>query len=50
MKETKDFQLKMRVTKSEREQILEYCEIHKITISDLLRNAVRKILWAKQEN
>lgn len=44
MKETKEFQLKMRVTKSEREQIVEYCENHKMTISDLLRISVRKFL------
>lgn len=44
MKETKDFQLKMRVTKSEKEQIAAYCEKYKMTVSDLLRISVRKFL------
>ena len=42
--ETKDFQLKMRVTKSEKEQILNYCEKHNLNISEFLRLATIKQL------
>lgn len=44
IEETKDFQLKMRVTKSEKEQILTYCENRNMTISDFLRVAANKLL------
>jgi antitoxin component of RelBE/YafQ-DinJ toxin-antitoxin module len=42
-KETKNFQLKVRVTNSEKEEINNYCEEHNITISDFLRVAIGKM-------
>lgn len=44
MREIKEFQLKVRVTSSEKDKICEYCEAHKMTISDFLRVAANKIL------
>lgn len=44
MKEVKDFQIKVRITKSEKEQISDYCEKHMMTISDLLRLSLEKFL------
>lgn len=44
MKEIKDIQLKVRVTSREKEEIQEYCEAHKMTISDFLRVAANNLL------
>ena len=44
MKEIKQFQLKVRVTNSEKDEIQKYCEEHNLTISDFLRVAANKIL------
>lgn len=44
MKEIKQFQLKVRVTSSEKDKIQKYCEEHNLTISDFLRVAANKIL------
>lgn len=47
-KEVKQFQLKVRVTNSEKEKICAYCEEHNLSISDFLRVAANKLL--KEEN
>lgn len=44
MKEIKEFQLKVRVTSSEKELIQQYCEEHNLTISDFLRVAANKMM------
>ena len=41
-KEIKDCFIKVRITKSEREQIDAYCEKHDLTISELVRLALEK--------
>lgn len=43
-KETKDCQLKFRVTKSEKDRILAYCEKYGITLSEFLRDAYSRII------
>lgn len=48
-KETKDCQLKFRVTKSEKDRILAYCEKLGISLSDFLRDAYSRII-NKEEN
>lgn len=48
MKENKEFQLKVRVTSSEKEKINVYCENHNLSISDFLRIAANKLL--KEDN
>lgn len=40
MFENKDIQIKVRVTPTEKEQIMEYCEKHQLTISQFLREAI----------
>lgn len=44
MKENKDIQIKVRVTKSEKELIEEYCELNELTVSNFLRLAIKEIL------
>lgn len=44
MKETKEFQLKVRVSKREKEKILAYCEKHDLSISDFLRLSIESKL------
>lgn len=43
-KETKEFQLKVRVTSSEKDTIQGYCERHNMSISGFLRVAANKLL------
>lgn len=40
MKENKDYQVKVRITKREKEKINAYCEKHSLTISEFIRIAV----------
>ena len=47
MKETKEFQLKVRVSKSEKEKILAYCEKHSLSVSDFLRLSIENKLEVK---
>ena len=49
MKEVKDCQVKVRITTREKEQILEYCEKHNMTVSEFIRFACFKI-FQKEEN
>lgn len=44
MFENKDIQLKFRVTPTEKEKIMEYCELHDLTISEFLRLATAELL------
>lgn len=48
MKEVKDQIIKVRITKSEKEQVSAYCEKHDTTISELLRQALEKCF--REEN
>ena len=48
-KETKDCQLKFRVTKSEKDRILAYCEKLGISLSDFLRDAYSRIINKEEE-
>jgi hypothetical protein len=43
-KETKEFQLKVRVSNSEKDVIQGYCERHNMTISGFLRVAANRLL------
>lgn len=42
MKEIKDQIVKVRLTKSEKDKIITYCEKHDISISELLRQSLEK--------
>ena len=48
MKENKEYQIKARITKSEKERITAVCEKYKITISQFVRLAIEKILIQKE--
>lgn len=43
MKETKDYQIKCRLTQKEKERVFEYCERHDITLSEFIRMACDRI-------
>lgn len=42
--EARTWQLKCRFTPTEKEKIFKYCEEHNITISDLVRISLEKVL------
>ena len=48
-KDLKDIQIKVRVSKSEKEQIDAYCEAHDLTVSEFLRIAYQELLNGKKE-
>ena len=43
MKEIKDWQMKCRLTQTEKQKVLDYCEKHDMTISEFIRQACNKI-------
>lgn len=45
MKQTKDEQLKFRVTAEFKEKVVEYCEKHNMTISEFLRFVCESIIY-----
>lgn len=47
MKERKDCQLKVRLTKTEKERVMAYCEKYDMTVSDFIRKAVDSYLREK---
>lgn len=49
MKENKDIQIKVRVSKSEKALIDEYCGKRSITISEFLRIAMNKCLQEEKK-
>ena len=42
-KENKDWQMKCRLTQTEKQRVLDYCEKHGMTISEFVRFACNKI-------
>lgn len=44
MKENRNYQLKVRLTNSEKEKLVEYAAAHNITISDLVRAAIIRFM------
>lgn len=44
MKEVKDIQIKVRITPTEKEKIMKYCETSDLTISQFLRMAINEVL------
>lgn len=49
MKEVKDIQIKVRITPTEKEEIMEYCEASDLTISQFLRMAINEVLNRKED-
>lgn len=50
MKEVKDYQMKCRLTQTEKERVLEYCEKHNMSISDFVRYACERIFYYEEKN
>ena len=44
MKENRDYQLKVRLTNSEKEKLVEYAAAHEMKISELVRWALKNII------
>lgn len=44
MKDTKDIQIKVRVTETEKERIDKYCAVNALTVSNFLRMAINEVL------
>lgn len=49
MKENKEFQIKFRLTASQKEQIEKYCEANGLNVSQFLRLACEEILNKKEK-
>lgn len=49
MKETKDKQLKFRVSATEKEKIEKYAEEHNLTVSELLRAALNRFMAIEEK-
>lgn len=49
IKETKETYLKMRVTTKEKERVKEYAEAHDMTISELMRMALDRMIYIERE-
>ena len=47
MKENKEEQIKVRITPTEKEKIMQYCEINNLTVSQFLRMAISEVLNRK---
>ena len=44
MKEIRDYQLKVRLTQTERQQLFDYAAAHGMKISDVVRQALYRVL------
>ena len=44
VKDNKDCQIKVRITKSEKEKLLSYCDANDLTVSQFLRLAMSELL------
>lgn len=49
IKETKETYLKMRVTTKEKERVKEYAEAHDMTISELMRMALDRLMYIRED-
>lgn len=49
MKENKDSQIKVRLTQTERKAVQEYAAAHNLTISELVRQALYRMLGGNKD-
>lgn len=49
MKEVKNYQIKCRITQSDREKIIEYCQKHDINLSEFMRLACERMTREEEE-
>lgn len=47
MKENREYQLKVRLTNSEKEMLADYAAAHNLTISDFVRAAIFRMIGEK---
>lgn len=47
MKENKSVQIKVRITPTEKEKLMAYCESNDLTMSQCLRAAIKELLGGK---
>lgn len=50
MKENKDYQIKCRLTQTEKERIFDYCERHDMTLSEFIRMACDRIFGIQEDD
>ena len=50
MKENKAYQIKFRLTESQKAQVLEYCAAHALTVSEAMRLALTELLNGGKQN
>ena len=50
MKEKREYQLKVRLTNSEKERVTEFAAAHNITISELVRQALNYIIGGNKND
>lgn len=48
MKEKRDYQLKVRLTEKEKEQLFEFAELHELTISEVVRSAIARTIGTQR--
>lgn len=49
MKENKDYQIKVRLTATEKDAVNNYCEKHGMTVSEFLRTAIENKLFQEEK-
>lgn len=49
MKENKNFQIKVRLTATEKDAVNNYCEKHGMTVSEFLRTAIENKLFQEEK-
>ncbi len=49
MKEVKNYQIKCRITQSDKEKIIEYCQKHDINMSEFIRLACERMTREEEE-
>lgn len=48
MKEKRDYQLKVRLTDKEKEQLFEYAAAHELTVSEAVRSAIARAIGTQR--
>lgn len=49
MKETKDYQMKCRLTQAEKEKVFAFCEKHNMSVSEFVRFACEKVFSQEEK-
>lgn len=49
MKENKSVQIKVRITPTEKDKLLEYCAANDVTVSQFIRNAIKEFFGGNKQ-